>query len=70
MINRMKLLFGLILLAAAASACTQITVLSTHTVQAGPDSEQDVVWLHKDMVLYRCSDTQSGPVCRAVKESN
>ena len=67
--KRLTSAFGLILFALLTTACvTPIFVLSTHTAKTGPDTEADIIWIQKGELVYRCSNTQSGPVCTPVKE--
>jgi hypothetical protein len=60
----------LALLVVATGGCFQsFSVLSTHTAKTGPDTEADILWVLKGDTVYRCSNTQAGPVCVAVKQS-
>ena len=59
---------AVVLLALGTTSCfsvPRITVLSSHTVQAAADKEEDVIWILHGTVLKRCVPTSSGPTCTA-----
>jgi len=69
----MRKLIGLFLLLTGLSllgGCfgMPITVLSSHSLAAGPDTQVDAVWIEKDGVIRRCTNSQNGPVCPAAQE--
>lgn len=38
--------------------------LAGHTLQAGENQQQDVVWVsEKGEIVYRCSNSSQGPIC-------
>jgi hypothetical protein len=60
---------AVLLLGLGALGCgPRYSPLAAHTLAAGENSDQDVVWITEDReVIRRCTNGKSGPVCTAVQ---
>ena len=44
-----------------------VSAVASHALSVGPDKDVDVVWIRHNNRLYRCTNTEQGPVCVPAK---
>jgi hypothetical protein len=61
---------ALALMVITGGCAVPLSVLATHVVKVAPDAEIDTVWVLRDGQMFRCANSNAGPVCVAVKDAH